>query len=110
MSLTLGERLKKLRENKGLLQEDTAKYLKVTQKTISNYEKNERKPDPDTLKQLAIFYGVTSDYLIGKSDDQNEIKLSPLEKFIGDYAGLSKEDKKEAIKRLVDQALENNNK
>lgn len=107
--MTLGERLKKIREEKNLLQEDTAKFLKVTQKTISNYEKGERRPDPDTLKRLSEFYGVSSDFLLGKTDLKN-IDSSPLDEFISYFENLSEEDQDEAVKRLINKAIGRNKK
>lgn len=104
--MTLGERLKKVREEKGLLQNDTANYLKVSQKTISNYEKNERRPDPDTLKKLAQFYDVTTDYLLGSTQESQAVDYSPLDKFIIDFKNLPDKDRKEAVKRLINLALE----
>lgn len=61
-------RIKKLREEKNMLQEELAKILNVTQKTISNYETESRDIPTKYIMQLADFFDVTSDYLLGKSD------------------------------------------
>jgi transcriptional regulator with XRE-family HTH domain len=99
--MTLGERLKQLRKENSLTQEQFAKKLGATRGALSNWEIDNSTPDNDMLIKIADFFDVTTDYLLGKNKDVN-----PLEKFISDYKILSKEDKKEAIKRLVDQALE----
>lgn len=62
------ERIKSLREERKITQQELAQYLGVTQKTISNYEKGERSPDPETLKKIADYFDVTVDYLLGRSN------------------------------------------
>ncbi len=63
--MTLGERLKALREDHDIYQKEVAAYLHVSIGTISNYEQDIHKPDVDTLCRLAEFFGVTTDYLLG---------------------------------------------
>lgn len=64
-------RLKYLREEKNMLQEDLAKVLKVSQKTISNYETGERDMSTEILTKLSDFFNVSIDYLLGKSNIRN---------------------------------------
>ncbi|WPX08232.1 helix-turn-helix domain-containing protein [Anaerocellum danielii] len=61
-------RLKELREEKGLTQEELALMLGLKRQSISNYENGGRQPDYNTLIKIADFFGVTVDYLIGHSD------------------------------------------
>lgn len=61
----LKERLVKLRTDKGLSQYELAKILKLSRGQISNYELGSRQPDYETLKKLADFFNVTTDYLLG---------------------------------------------
>ena len=65
------ERIKELREAKGLNQHGLALKLNFSQSTISYYETGERKPDLDALVRLSDFFDVSVDYLIGKSNIQN---------------------------------------
>ena len=83
-------RLKYLREEKNMLQEDLAKVLEVSQKTISNYETGERDMSTETLTKLSEYFNVSIDYLLGKSDIRN-----PKTSFRDDelHIALSKEDK-----------------
>lgn len=69
-------RLRSLRIKKDESLEKIAKYLNVTIQTISNYETGKRDMTPDTIIKLANYYGVSTDYLLGKSDIRNpeEIK------------------------------------
>jgi len=62
------ERLKELREEKGLTQAQLGKEIGVVQRAISHYEKGYREPDYKTLKKLCNFFEVTSDYLLGFED------------------------------------------
>lgn len=43
----------------------------MTQQRISAYEKGKREPDIEAIKQIANFFGVTIDYLLGKTDIRN---------------------------------------
>lgn len=60
-----GLRLKELREKKKLTQTQVAKRLNLNKSTIFGYENNIKTPSVNTLTQLALFYGVSSDYLLG---------------------------------------------
>lgn len=64
----LPETLKCLREQKGVYLKEVAPVLGVSVGTMSNYEHGVHAPDPDTLVQLADYYGVSVDYLIGRTD------------------------------------------
>ena len=73
--MELGSRLKKLREEKGLSQVKLAKALSISNVMISRYENNRRTPDYATLNKLADFYGVSTDYLLGRTNIRNHEKL-----------------------------------
>ncbi len=75
----IGERLKKLREERGILQRQLAEMLKLTQQTISLYESNKREPDAETLSKIADFFGVTIDYLLGRTDNPNPTEDSTID-------------------------------
>lgn len=64
-----GLRLKQLREQKNMLQKDLAEILNNTQQTISLYESGKREPDYETLKNIASYFNVSIDYLLGHTDD-----------------------------------------
>lgn len=59
--------LTKLREEKGMYQKELAAHLNVSIATISNYENGVHHPDLVTLCKIADFFGVTTDYLLGRS-------------------------------------------
>ena len=62
-----GDLLSELRRDKKLTQDELAHILFVTSGTISNYENNVHYPDVVKLIQLANYFEVTTDYLLGLS-------------------------------------------
>lgn len=69
---TFSDRLKELRKEKGLTQKDLAKILYVNQSAVSKYELGTNLPENRFLVQLADYFNVSTDYLLGKSDNRNE--------------------------------------
>lgn len=65
----LPERLKELRNEKHLTQMDVAKHFEIAKTTYASYEQGRREPDNTMLSKLADFFGVSIDYLMGKSDN-----------------------------------------
>lgn len=61
-------RLKYLREKHGFSQAELADRIGVSRGSISFYENNSRVPDIDVLGLLCDFFSVSSDYLLGRSD------------------------------------------
>jgi transcriptional regulator with XRE-family HTH domain len=68
---TIGERIRRLRKEKDISQEQLGKMVNVGKTTISNYETNYSSPDTETLKKLAECFGVSVDYLLGRTDIRN---------------------------------------
>ncbi len=62
-------RLKQLRKEKGVSQIRLAMDLNLSQNTISRYETGVREADYETLIKLADYFGVSVDYLLGRTDD-----------------------------------------
>ncbi|WP_443725839.1 XRE family transcriptional regulator [Ruminococcus callidus] len=62
----IGDTLKRLRTKKGLTSEELCSKIGIKGGSYRNYERNDRKPDYDTLVKLADFYGVSTDYLLGR--------------------------------------------
>lgn len=64
----LGERLRSLRIDNEKNKEELSIYLNMTVDAYSRYETGKRQPSVDNLVKLAIFYGVSLDYLLGRDD------------------------------------------
>ncbi|MDR5600278.1 helix-turn-helix transcriptional regulator [Paenibacillus larvae] len=63
----MGLRIKKLREEKGLTQEELAEILKMKNRaTVSSYEAGRSTPPSDVLRNLADIFNVSADYLLGR--------------------------------------------
>lgn len=65
--MTTGAILIQLRREKDVGQKEVATYLKVSIATVSNYENDVHSPDYAMLCRLADYYGVTTDYLLGRT-------------------------------------------
>lgn len=72
----LGEKIWRLREEKGLSQEALAEKLEVSRQTVSNWENDRATPDAYKLKQLCEELGVSADVLLemGESDPVRQEK------------------------------------
>ena len=62
------ENLKKLRVSRGLSQQALAEKFNLTQQAIYKYENGLAEPDIEMLRNLAVFFGVSVDYLLGIKD------------------------------------------
>ena len=74
-------RIRDLREDRDLRQIDVAQATGIDQKTISNYETGKTNPDSFAIIKLADFFGVSADYLIGRTN-KNTITTEDLIKRI----------------------------
>ena len=94
--MTMGERIKQLRKEKGMTQTDLAMTLNVTKGTVSTWETNSRVPGFETLNALSDLFERRLDYIMGRSDDatpttQNaddleDLALSQVEADLTEYA------------------------
>lgn len=65
----LPERLIELRTQRNLKQRDLAEFLGIALRSWQRYEAGEREPTVDQLMELARFFGVSLDYMVGLTDD-----------------------------------------
>lgn len=77
MIVELGEKLKQLRTEKHLRQDQVACLINVERSSISLWENDLRQPTYTALVKLATLYGVTTDYLLGCSN-QRTVDISGL--------------------------------
>lgn len=87
--------LKELRTENKLTQKEIAAKINVSQRAYAFYEKGEREPSIETLTEIAKFYKVSIDYIVGFTD--NKISLHKLNKdeqqVLEIYNGLSERNK-----------------
>lgn len=65
----LGERLLALRKQNGLTQAEVADTLGLSLSAHNRYEYGKREPTASVLIRMADLYGVTIDYLVGRTDE-----------------------------------------
>ena len=70
------ERLKSLRKKCGYTQVSLAETLGVSKGTVAMWETGKRTPDFETLIRLSDLFDVSTDYILGKSNDSSSAKLS----------------------------------
>lgn len=85
----LSELLQKVKTKNGIVQDDVAKAIGVSRQALGKWANGETVPDILDLKKLAKYFNVSSDYLIGLSD--NKTTKAEL-RMVCDYTGLSKEN------------------
>lgn len=66
--MSFASTLKQLREKNKLSQKDIANYLGITRQAVASYELAKREPDYGVLKKLADYFGISIDYLLGRSN------------------------------------------
>ena len=66
------KRIRDLREDHDIKQQDIADYLKCTQVCYSHYENGKRDIPTDVLIRLADYYNVSVDYLLGRTDNPDK--------------------------------------
>lgn len=113
--------LKELRNMKNLSQSQAADALGISLRTYQNYEYGQREPNIEMIFKLADFYGVTTDYLLGRDAGEPEpidqlagqFNMTALEKKILDnYLSLPehmRDDLMEFLRKSV-QEVQNENK
>ncbi|MDR6884868.1 helix-turn-helix transcriptional regulator [Bacillus sp. 3255] len=71
--LTLGEKIRSLREKRSLKQEDLAEMIDKKRTDISSYEIGRTMPNAETLIKIADVFRVSVDYLLGRTEDPHQI-------------------------------------
>ena len=66
------KRIRDLREDHDIKQQDIADYLQCTQVCYSHYENGKRDIPTDVLIKLADYYNVSIDYLLGRTDNPDK--------------------------------------
>ena len=88
------QKIKALRDQKGINQIQMAGEMNVAQGTIANWETGYRVPSTETISKLADYFGVTVDCLLGHNDSTELVVLTRR------ISEVSDEDKAELIKQL----------
>ena len=73
--MNIGSTIRELRQRRGITQEEFSEALRVSVQTVSRWENGVNAPDLSMLPQLAVYFGVTADYLLGLERNDTMAKL-----------------------------------
>lgn len=93
-----GNRIKLLREEKKIRQDELAKVLSISPSAVGMYERDEREPNDEITLKLAEYFGVSTDYLLGKSDIRNPEEFKYAYNRPEEAEGLSDEEVNDALR------------
>ncbi|MGX7047493.1 transcriptional regulator [Lactococcus piscium] len=108
------ERLKTLRLEAKMTQKDVSNQLKISQSTYSDWEKGKMRPK--NVQQIADFFSVSTDYLLGNTNIKNQKKFDEdLEKSLDTFKSFDgkpmydedREKIREFIKKRMEDRLKN---
>lgn len=111
----LGQRIESERKLAGWTKTETAKKLNLPLTTYANYEYGNREPDSETITTMSTLFGVSNDYLMGKTNVRNSTtqKSSKTELNYEDfglpYKGVISEDLNDTFRLLAQQYAEKHN-
>lgn len=99
--MTIGDKIRELRLESGLLQKELASKINIAPNTLSQFESGKANPSYEVLIAFADIFACSTDYLLGRSDDfgnitvlENEPTLSSDEKkLLDDYRALNTKNK-----------------
>lgn len=107
----IGQTVRNLRKQKRISQTELAKILHVSQQTITAWETGKAEPSSSAVSNLADYFNVTTDYLLGRPEKQTESRQQTISEAIdtamaNDGKELDQHDK-DVIKSLVEAYLDN---
>ena len=73
--MDIGKTIKELRQKRGITQEEFSEALRVSVQTVSRWENGVNAPDLSMLSGLAVYFRVTTDYLLGLERNDTMAKL-----------------------------------
>lgn len=92
----IGNRLKLLRTEKGLSQEEISSVLNITRQAYSSWERGEFEPSLEMINKIADYFKVTVDFLIERTNIRESICEDPkLQEYINDCVKVYKKHVKD---------------
>ena len=77
--MTFGQKLKLARKNKKYTQKKLAEAIGAKHNSISNWENDQNKPDPDTIELICGVLDISANYLLGTNDPQTQLSPEAIE-------------------------------
>lgn len=91
---------------RNLLQKDVAKYLNITTSAYGYYEQGKRKPDAEAIKRLADFFDVSTDYLLGRTENKEDYTKSNMNLYNNKTGHLNyKELERKVMERFLNEGI-----
>ncbi len=95
INMSIGKRIGDLRRKQHFTQDELATRIGISRAALSHYEKDRRDPDYQTLQKIADYFDVSTDYLLGRSNQRNLDRSTK-----GYQAPLNEKDERDIAKRL----------
>ncbi|KZD36517.1 XRE family transcriptional regulator [Bacillus wiedmannii] len=102
----IGEKIKELRKNNKITQEQLGNAIGVSKMAISYFEKGKKSPGRESLEKIADYFNVTTDYLLGRSEDpelseeENKIVTEEGKNIMALIESLPEDERKKAWEQL----------
>ena len=95
------KRIKELRKKNALTMKRLGEIINVSEAAVSQYENGKRQPDYETLRKIADYFGVSTDYLLGREDNPTQSTDQQLEgidfALYGEIKDLTEEEKQDIL-------------
>lgn len=96
--MTFGEKIRNARKQKKLTQKQLAELIGAAHNSVSDWENNKNKPDPDTIELICGTLDIAPNYLLGKAEDS----ISPFDKqLLSDFHSLDAQGQ-ETVRYILD--------
>ncbi len=99
MERTFHETLAALRREKGSSQRQVAADLGISQALLSHYENGAREPGLSFVCRVCEYYGVTADYMLGRSENRGALETASARDFLSQLRTLTERGEK-ALERI----------
>lgn len=106
----IGRRIRAKREENSMTQKALADKVDITPSAINQFEKGGKKPSSEVLASIARELGVSADYLLGASEEENLFLSDDMVTAFRDFKGLSKADREIILKNIKFLKSENRRK
>lgn len=103
---TFAERMKYERQRLNLSQEELAYKVKLGRTSISKYETGKQIPEMPTLENLANFFNVSIDYLLGKTNSRNYDKDEKEERTIALHSDYNYDELPPEARKEIENFIE----
>lgn len=99
--MTIGEKIKELRKNSGISQEQLAEAIQVSRQTISSWENGQKLPTKKNLEKAVIFFNIREDYFFSEEENYLDSVLTSKEIVQNTLAPLVEEETAAAVPLCV---------